>query len=292
MTSPDVVLQMIREHAQGAPSARTGIITDINTNTVTVAFSDGTGTSDLAWLASAYTPVVGHLVLVVPTTSTWVVTGQVTAGPAWVPDEEVTISPVNNWSKYVPWNWGDGNWFQVDLAEYGYSTIYQGFIPQQAGGVGHTSQNLNLMTHVLHWGDITEHIPSGSTIQSVSLRLRRAPWEIGPALSTPVMWPHTYTTANPPNPAFPPSWSGPGDWPIYRILPAMARGQDVLYTLPAEWVTHLISGELGGVGFHPSLGMDDPGPTPQLGWGARSWQADGPGNGDVIIRYTPPPEDP
>ncbi|WP_454728980.1 hypothetical protein [Cellulosimicrobium protaetiae] len=274
MTSPTAVARMIEQRRPPLP--RIGIVTAIAASTVTVTFSDGTTTPQLQY-ATAYVPAVGDQVLVIPTTTAWVVQGKVSAAPSLVPDETARTPAVNAWQKARSVNLPGipaGTWYyQYDNAVGGYRTYPQGRAPEPAGGPGHVPRLIDWAS-VLYHGPLASLVPSGSTITGVSLVYQRVPSGADlPALVPPVLYGHTYTPGAPPSTAVAPAWT-PGFGPL--AYPPVAMGESTRITLPSSWVIAWLAGTITGIGF----------------WSERADQAapywEAPAAGDLEITYTPP----
>ena len=274
MTSPAAVQRMIREAVP--PQARIGIVTALGSGSVTVSFGPGATTPNLGY-NPAYVPAVGDQVLVVPSTSSWVVLCKVAAAPSLVPDVTVRARAVHAWQKARSVNLPEhapGTWYyQYDNAVGGYRTYPQGRAPEPAGGPGHVPRLADWAT-VLYHGTLASLVPSGSTITGVSLVYQRvSSGATMPALAPPVLYGHTHTPGSPPPAAAAPSWAA-GFGPL--VYPPVAMGETTRITLPSTWVTAWLAGTITGVGL----------------WSDRSDQAapywEAPETGDLEITHTPP----
>ncbi|MBN0039393.1 hypothetical protein JN535_04285 [Cellulosimicrobium cellulans] len=268
MTSPPAVARMIDQARQ--PMPRLGFVTAVAATAVTVRFADGSTTPSLQY-ATAYVPTVGDQVLVIPTTSAWVVTGKVSAAPSLVPDEEIVVASTSGWFLDRRVNFGPE---PRDWTRYDNPGPITGWAQgRQIMPIGSTEEIVaqQMIDHATigYYGSLASRVPSGSTITGVSLLWRRvgtgAP---EPPLSSPVLYGHSYTTGSPPpvaTPAFP---FGP-----YRY-PPVAMGETARLALPAALITAWLAGTVTGI----AIWSDAP---------ADAFNADA-RPADLAITYTPP----
>ncbi|MFE6228901.1 hypothetical protein [Cellulosimicrobium sp. NPDC057862] len=270
MTSPAAVRRMIDAHRNPLP--RIGVVTAIASTTVTVTFADGSTTPTLQY-ATAYVPAVGDQVLVIPTTSAWVVQGKVSAAPTLVADEEIVVASTSGWFLDRRVNFGPlpRDWTRYDNP--GPLTGWaQGRQILPIGAVGETvAQQMVDRATIGYYGSLAARVPSGSTITGVSALWRRvgtgAP---EPALVSPVLYGHAYTPGSPP-PAAAPSF--PGGFGPYRF-PPVAMGETARLALPSSLVTAWLAGTVTGLAIWSDQTAD------ALNVDARP--------ADVAITYTPP----
>lgn len=274
MTSPDAVLRILDQHAQAQP--RIGVIAAIAGGSVSVSFGAGAVVAGMQY-STAYVPAVGDQVLVVPTSSAWVVTGKVTARPRVVPDEELSVFASTMWFLQRNVNFGSTAW-QRFAATPDPSTGVPGGWSQgrqifAAGQVGvPTPQQMFDVATVGYYGSLAALVPSGSTITGVSLVVQRdttgAPQ---PPLANPVLYGHAYTPGSPP-PVSAPSF--PLGFGPYRY-PPVAVGETTRLQLPAALVTAWLAGTVTGLAWWSDVPADAfvTRPVPP---------------GDLLITYTPP----
>jgi len=269
MTSPAAVQRMIREAVP--PQARIGIVTAIASG-VTVSFGPGATTPGLGY-NPAYVPAVGDQVLVVPTTSSWVVLCKVAGSPSLVPDVEVVVSSSTGWYLDRRVNFGPEprDWTRYDNP--GPITGWaQGRQINPVGAVGeYVAQQMMDHATIGYYGSLASRVPSGSTITGVSLLWRRvgtgAP---EPPLSSPVLYGHAYTPGSPPPVAAP---SFPAGFGPYRY-PPVAMGETARLALPSALVTAWLAGAVTGIACWSDQTAD-------------AFNADA-RPADVAITYTPP----
>jgi len=269
VTSPAAVQRMIRETVP--PQARIGIVTAIASGSVTVSFGPGATTPGLGY-NPAYVPAVGDQVVVIPTTSTWVVLCKVAPAPSLVPEEETVVRAASGWFLDRPVNFGPtpGVW-----SRYTTTTPLTGWAQgRQIMPYGSTqeqlAQSLKDTTTIGYFGSLAARVPSGSTINGVSVLWRRVTTGAPePALVTPVLYGHAYAPGSPPPAATPTFTFGP-----YRY-PPVAMGESARLTLAAELVTAWLSGAVTGLAIWSDRTAD-----------AFNAAVDAPG--DVAITYTPP----
>lgn len=269
MTSPAAVQRMIREAVP--PQARIGVVTAIASGSVTVSFGPGAITPNLGY-NPAYVPAVGDQVLVVPSTSTWVVLCKVAGAPSLVPDVELVVRSSSGWFLDRPVNFGpnQGVWSRYDNPTpltgwaQGRQILPFGSIEEQL------AQSLMDRATIGYFGSLAARVPSGSTITGVSVLWRRVgTGALEPTLVSPVLFGHAYTPGSPPpvaTPAFP---FGP-----YRY-PPVAMGETVRLALPSTLVTAWLANTVTGL----AIWSDQTGD-------AFNAAVDAPG--DVAITYTPP----
>lgn len=253
MTSPAAVARIVRRMLP--PRPRVGFVTavDLGAQLVTVAFEDGSSTSSLSWASSAYaSPAVGDRVLAVPTTTGWVVLSKVTPRPVLVTSQQAVVSMTKNWMGSI--EDGSSTWFWSETIAAGYAPgMQQGVAVVAHGGddKGGEPGTREVQASALYWGSLASLVPSGATIQQVTVRVRRNSQDLwgDPALVQPVMYGHAYTTT----PSGAPSWVA-GYGPIR--FPALGRGEEATLTLPAAWVTAWLAGTITGIGFYATTPGD------------------------------------
>lgn len=245
MTSPQAVDRMIRDRM--APQPRVGVVTSVGSSSVSVAFEDGTATSDVMFTVG-YAPAVGHQVLVVPTTSSWVAVSRVTAVSDAAPDAQAVVPARAVWWKSRPANYGDGLWRRSGPVERppGVSVL-QGRMPIQEGAVGVQQTRMDDNATIVFWDDIASRIPTGSTVLGATFTLYRQTVDAGPELSPPVIYGHAHTLTNPPPVSGAPTHV-PGFGPLE--LPTLGHGEEATFALPSSWSTALLSGQLTGITFY------------------------------------------
>ncbi len=245
MTSPHAVARMIQDRM--APQPRVGVVTSVGSSAVTVAFEDGTTTSDVMY-AVGYAPAVGHQVLVVPTTSSWVAVSRVTAVSEVAPDAQAVVPIRALWWKSRGANYGDGLWQTYGPVD-GASTdasILQGRMPVQEGAIDVKQTRMADNATIVLWHDVSSRIPTGSTVLGASFTVYRRPIDAGPELSPPVIYGHAHSMTNPPASGAP--THVPGFGPLE--LPPLGQGEEATFSLPSSWVTALLSGQLTGITFY------------------------------------------
>ena len=261
------------------PTPKVGVVASVGVGTVDVRFSTGTVTPGLQYQTS-YVPAVGDRVLVVPADTAWVVLGKVTAEAAAVPDMEVAVAPTRQWTKaraatmeWVP----PGTWYyQYEGAADPYPSTYaQGRFPEPSGGAGWIPRYADWCT-LSHYADLMSRVPSGSTINGMSLLLTRTTGgQTGSPLVPPVLYGHAHDVANPPVQASPPTFVA-GYGPL--VYPGVQTGEQTRVVLSSSFVTGLLSGAIKGFGFW----------SERADQGAPYWTA--PAKADLILSYTPPLE--
>jgi hypothetical protein len=251
VTSPATVARLVKRLA--APQPRIGFVTavDLGQQLVTVAFEDGSTTSSLSWASSSYTsPTVGDRVLVIPTSTGWVVSSKVTPRPVLIPDQQVTARPTKNWQGNV------GDWAGAYWSWYDYLTLsdpnfdaWQGKVPPQQGGDGYVQTDWDTTASALSWGSLAALVPSGATISQVTLTLR-ADW-VQQDLVAPVLYGHALTST-------PADGTAPAPVAGYGPLrfPRMALGDVQTITLPATWVTAWLAGTITGLMLYSTTQAD------------------------------------
>ncbi len=248
MTSPQAVARMIDQRLPKL--ARLGFVTavDVTNQLVTVAFEDGSTTSSLSWVSSAYTPTVGDRVKVSNTSTGWVVDGKVTPRPQLIVDQQIRVPVRNNWQGQISDQPGSSWWWGDDAAApYLLTSGWQGQVPPQQGGDGYVQTEWLTRSSVLGWGPLASLVPSGATISQLTVTLR-AEW-LQRDLVAPVLYGHAYTAT----PSGPPSFVS-GFGPLR--FPRMALGETQTITLPASWVTAWLAGTLQGVGLYSTSQAD------------------------------------
>ncbi|MFD4992825.1 hypothetical protein ACFWH7_04380 [Cellulosimicrobium cellulans] len=224
-----------------APMSRIGVVREVGVGTVTVALGDGPPVPDMR-LNPGYAPTVGDHVLVMPTSSSWVVVCEAPPAGTAVEDVELRVRSSSGWFLDRPVNYGTGAWSRYDNAGplMGWA---QGRQILPIGAVGETvAQQMMDRATIGYYGALASLVPSGSTITGVSLLWGRvgtgAP---EPPLSSPVVYGHAYTPGSPPPAAAPSFPMGP-----YRY-PPVAMGETTRLLLPSTLVTAWLSGAITGV---------------------------------------------
>lgn len=272
----DTVSRMIA--AQTPPRSRIGVVAAVGATTVDVRLGGEAITAGLQY-NPAYVPGVGHRVLVVPTDSDWVVVCRVSPGASMIEDAERRVKPVRLWSKARAVSLEDippGTWYsQWEGANSGYAPQYaQGRFPIPSGGPGWIPRYSDWASVAYH-GSLAAQVPSGSTITGVSLVVRRSTGgQQGAPLVNPILYGHAHDVANPPVLNAAPSWVA-GYGPL--VYPAVAMYEETRIVLPSTWVAALLAGTIKGIGFW----------SDRQEQGAPYW--DGGIDGDLVVRYTPPP---
>lgn len=278
MTSPAAVQRMIREAVP--PQARIGVVTALGSGSVTVSFGPGATTPGLGY-NPAYIPTVGDQVVVIPTTSSWVVLCKVAATPSLVPDEELARFASTMWFLTRGVNYGPGTWSRYTAIPSPTTGMPGGWSQGRqilaAGSTrpGDYQQSMFDEATFGYYGSLAAMVPSGSTITGVSLLVERyttgAPQ---PPLASPVLYGHAYTPASPPPQAAPSFAAGFGP---YRY-PPVAVGETARLTLPAELVTAWLAGSLTGLAWWSDSTADAFVTRPRP-------------PGDLVITYTPPAQE-
>lgn len=266
---------MIREAVP--PQARIGIVTALGSGSVTVSFGPGATTPGLGY-NPAYVPTVGDQVLVVPSTSTWVVLCKVAPAPSLVPDVELSRFASTMWFLTRGVNYGPGTWQRYTGNPSPTTGLPGGWSQGRqilaAGSTepGDYQQSMFDQATVGYYGPLAAMVPSGSTITGVSLLVERyttgAPQ---PPLASPVLYGHAYTPGSPPPEAAP---SFPGGLGPYRY-PPVAVGESARLTVPSELVTAWLAGTVTGV----AMWSDSP---------ADAFVTRPRAPGDLFITHTPP----
>lgn len=267
MTSPARVQRMI--DAASGPQARIGVVREVGVGAVTVALGDGPPIPSMR-LNPGYAPTVGDHVLVIPTSSSWVVVCEAPPAGTAVEDVELRVRPSSGWYLSRPANFGVPTWNRQDAG--GPLTAWvqgrQILASGEAGAV--VAQQMIDRAAVGYYGPLADRVPSGSTITGVSILVRRvgtgAP---EPPLASPVLYGHAYTPGSPPPAATPSFPMGP-----YRY-PPVAIGETTRLLLPSVLVTAWLSGAITGV----ALWSDAP---------ADALNAAVDPAGDLAIAHTPP----
>ncbi|KON72607.1 hypothetical protein M768_13955 [Cellulosimicrobium cellulans F16] len=253
-----------------APMSRIGVVREVGVGTVSVALGDGPPIPDMR-LNPAFTPAVGDQVLVMPTSSSWVVVCEAPPAGTSVEDVELRVRSSAGWYLSRPVNFGVPTWNRQDAG--GPLTAWvqgrQILASGEAGAV--VAQQMIDRAAVGYYGPLADRVPSGSTITGVSILVRRvgtgAP---EPPLASPVLYGHAYTPISPPPAATPVFPMGP-----YRY-PPVAIGETTRLLLPSVLVTAWLSGAITGV----ALWSDAP---------ADAFNAAVEAAGDLAISHIPPP---
>lgn len=237
---PDLTTALIDLANAGDDSLLLGTVKaiDATTNSLTVTLPAG-DVSGLRWITS-YTPAVNDLVVVERVAGSWLVQGKTSA--------VMTASTQRSFSKELPISGGGyGAW------SYGVSTKYWVW---SDGILGQGKETYNIVTggEVLHAGvaiySILSLVPSGATITSAKLTIRRNPVvTYGSSLVSPVVY-GTNATSTPTG--SPPTVSGYGPWKPGRLT----YGQSGTWDLPSSWLSAWLAGTLTGIATVSSSSSD------------------------------------
>jgi hypothetical protein len=229
---PQTVSRMIAAHMP--PHPRVGVVTAFDATTVTVNFGDAPTAGLIRDVA--YSPAVGDRVLVIPAETAWVVMGRISPAPV-VPDPEtVTVRAAD---AVVKSRRVDTGAWEFDMPTDVEGPWLQGRGP---AAYGWEPERLDDYATILRHGPLATHVPTGATVNAVSLLVERATRSQGPRLVRPVLWAHGHTGDIPDGA---PTWVRPG-----ITLPAVAPGETARLALPAEWITAWLAGQIAGIGFY------------------------------------------